>query len=139
MSGRNVSAKVLPTALNKNYLSFAILHKVCIIFTHLFHSQPKVASHLWTIKFIGDYHGKWSVFPAYSTRVLYYARSSRSTSSLACLIKPKFQMWSSYPLNLVHILILLGFAKKIKILAVPEVRPNLTSSSAENTKDFQNF
>ena len=58
---------------------------------------------------------------------------------LACLIKPKSQMGSSYPPNLVHILILLGFAKKIKFLAVPEVRPNLTSSSAENTKDFQNL
>ena len=48
-------------------------------------------------------------------------------------------MGVNYPPNLVHILILLGFAKKLLFLAVPEVRPNLTSSSAENTKDFQNF
>ena len=34
---------------------------------------------------------------------------------LACLIKPKSQIGLSYPPNLVHILILLGFAKKIKI------------------------
>ena len=44
----------------------------------------------------------------------------------------------SYPPNLVHIFILLGFAKKL-FLAVPEVRPNFTSSSAENTKDFQHL
>ena len=34
--------------------------------------------------------------------------------TLACLIKPKSQMGSSYPPNLVHILILLGFAKKVE-------------------------
>ena len=37
--------------------------------------------------------------------------------ALACLIKPKSHMGISYPPNLVHILILLGFAKKIKLLA----------------------
>ena len=58
---------------------------------------------------------------------------------LACLIKPKSQMGGSYPLYLVHILILLGFAEKIKFLAVPEVRPNLTSSSAEKYKGFSKF
>ena len=47
-------------------------------------------------------------------------------------------MGVSYPPNLVHILILIGFAQKIKFLAVSEVRPNLTSSSTENTKDFKN-
>jgi hypothetical protein len=40
--------------------------------------------------------------------------------------------------NLVHISILLGFAKKIKFLAVPEIRPDFISNSAKNTKDFQN-
>ena len=58
--------------------------------------------------------------------------------TLACSIKPKSQMGISYPPNLVHILILLGFANKKNFLAVPEVRPNLTSSLAKNTKDFQN-
>ena len=53
--------------------------------------------------------------------------------------KPKCQMEFISAPNLVHILILLGFAKKIEFLAVLEVRPNLTSSSAENTKDFQNL
>jgi hypothetical protein len=61
------------------------------------------------------------------------------THGVACFIKPKSQMGISYPPNLVHILILLGFAKRIKFLAVPEVRPNLTSISAKNTKDFQNL
>ena len=45
----------------------------------------------------------------------------------------------SYPPILVHILILIGSAKQIKFLAVSEVRPNLTSSSAENREDFQNL
>jgi hypothetical protein len=46
-------------------------------------------------------------------------------------------MGSSYFPNLVHILIILGFAEKIKFLAIPEVRPNFTSSSAVNTKDYK--
>ena len=55
---------------------------------------------------------------------------------VACSIKPKSQMGISYPLNLVHILILLGFAKKIKILAVREVTANLTSLSVKKYKGF---
>ena len=45
----------------------------------------------------------------------------------------------SYPPNLAHILILLGFATKIKFLAVPEIRPNLTSCLDEIYKGFQKF
>ena len=54
-------------------------------------------------------------------------------------VKKSSQMGISYPPNLVHILILLGFAIKIKFLALPEVRPNLTSSSAEKYKGFSKF
>ena len=61
------------------------------------------------------------------------------TYILVCLIKPKSQVGVSYPPNLVHIFILSGFANKIKVLAVSEVRTNLTSSLAKNTKDFQNL
>ena len=46
-------------------------------------------------------------------------------------------MGISYPLNLVHILILLGFAKKNEILAVREVMANLTSLSVEKYKGFE--
>ena len=46
-------------------------------------------------------------------------------------------MGISYPLNQVHILILLGFAKKIKILAVREVTANLTSFLVEKYKGFK--
>ena len=48
-------------------------------------------------------------------------------------------MGISYPTNLVHILIILGFAKKIKFLAVREVRPNLTSCLNEIYKGFSKF
>jgi hypothetical protein len=58
---------------------------------------------------------------------------------VACLIKPKSQMGLSYPPNLVHILIIFGFAQKFKFLAVPEVRPNLTSSSPQKYKGFSKF
>ena len=51
------------------------------------------------------------------------------------LIKPKSQMGISYP----HFDSISVCKKTIKFLAVPEVRPNLTSSSAEKTKDFQNL
>ena len=73
------------------------------------------------------------------------ARGAPSTAAagpgwtLACSIKPKSQMEISYPPNLVHILILLGFAKKIKFLAVPEVTANLTSCLVKNTKDLKNL
>ena len=63
-----------------------------------------------------------------SVQHLAYCSSKQNLNaySFACLIKPKSQMGLSYPPNLVHILILLGVAKKIKFLAVPEVRLNLT-------------
>ena len=48
-------------------------------------------------------------------------------------------MGISYPPNLVHILILLGFAKKIEFLAVPEVTANLTSCLVEKYKGFEKF
>jgi hypothetical protein len=81
------------------------------------------------------------------TKVPWYPSSSDDEAcdaevdecAIACLIKPKSQMGISYPPYLVHILILLGFAKRIKFLAVPEIRPNLTSILAENTKVFQNL
>ena len=59
--------------------------------------------------------------------------------TVACSIKPKSQMGISYPPNLVHILILLGFAKKIKFLAVLEVTANLTSCLVEKYKGFEKF
>ena len=59
--------------------------------------------------------------------------------TLACFKKPKSQVWISYPLNLVHISILIGFAKKIKILAVREVRPNCTWSFVEKYKGLKKF
>jgi hypothetical protein len=40
---------------------------------------------------------------------------------------------------LVHNLVLLGFNKRIKVLAVPEVRPNLTQSLVEKYKWFEKF
>ena len=55
-------------------------------------------------------------------------------SRLACFIKPKSQIGISYPPNLVHILILIGFAKEIKFLAVSEVTANLTSCLVEKYK-----
>ena len=36
-------------------------------------------------------------------------------------------------------MILIGFAKKIKFLAITKVRPNLTSSSAKKYKGFSKF
>ena len=59
--------------------------------------------------------------------------------ALACLIKPKSQTGNSYLPNLVLILIILGLANKIKFLAVPEVRQNLTSFWSKYTKDLQNI
>jgi hypothetical protein len=58
---------------------------------------------------------------------------------IACFIIPLFGYSISLQLIPIQILILKCFAEKIKFLAITEVRPNFTSSSAKKYKGFSNF